>query len=311
MSMPAHHFDPSIPDPALLVPVQRLTRDLALANANLTPDEARFLVDAYYQMQENRIRTAGQTRSMDGSKEPHATLHWLTYQSETLENQIKRALAQYAESQPLGEWALAQIGIGPVITAGLLAHIDFEPWKCFAPLPRPKDHVCKAGEPCTAQCGPTRIETVGHIWRFAGLDPTVTWGKGEKRPWNASLKTLCWKIGESFVKVSNKPDAVYGRLYKERKELEEARNARGEFAAQAAAALAAKKFRADTQARAHYEAGRLPPAHVHARAKRYAVKIFLAHYHEVGYTLLTGHAPPAPYPIAIGGHAHKIEVPKG
>ena len=80
----------------------------------------------------------------------------------------------------------------------------------------------------------TRAPTVGHIWRYAGLDPTCEWRKGEKRPWNASLKTLCWKIGESFVKVSGKEKSLYGRLWKERKELEEKRNAAGEFADQAA-----------------------------------------------------------------------------
>ena len=53
----------------------------------------------------------------------------------------------------------------------------------------------------------------------AGLDPTVTWGKGERRPWNAELKVLCWKLGDSFVKVSNKEGALYGRIYRERKAL--------------------------------------------------------------------------------------------
>ena len=172
---------------------------------------------------------------------------------------------------------------------------------------RTPDHKCTEREPCSEHCGRKRIETVGHIWGFAGLDPTVTWGKGEKRPWNASLKTLCWKIGESFVKVSGNPKAFYGTVYKQRKELETARNERGEYADQAKAMLERKRFGKDTQARAHYEAGRLPPAHIHARAKRYAVKLFLAHYFEVGYTLATGHAPPMPYPIAIQGHAHKID----
>ena len=303
--------DDALPTPeetALLVPAKRLTRDLSLASVTLTADEARFLVDAYYQMQENRIRADGQVRALNKSAEPHAVLQWLGIQSDTLEQQIKHALAKYAEAQPLGQWALSQVGIGPVITAGLLAHIDFEPWTCAVPkAERTPDHKCTEREPCTEHCGRKRIETVGHIWRFAGLDPTVTWGKGEKRPWNAALKVISWKIGESFVKVSNNPNATYGLIYKQRKELETARNERGEYTEQAKAMLERKRFGKDTQARAHYEAGRLPPAHIHARAKRYAVKLFLAHYFEVGYTLATGHAPPLPYPIAIQGHAHKID----
>lgn len=261
-----------------LEPIARLTKDIATAARTLSQAEARFLVDAYYQMQENRIRADAQVRALTESHEPHAVLNWLAKQSESLENQVKRALARYAESDKLGEWALSVKGIGPVITAGLLAHID----------------IAKA-------------PTVGHIWRFAGLDPTMTWEKGKKRPWNASLKTLCWKIGKSFVMVSKQEDAVYGRIYRERKEYEIRRSEAGELKEQAAAMLERKKFGKDTQARGHYEAGHLPPAHLEARAKRYAVKLFLAHYHEVGFTLMYGKPPPLPYPIAHLGHVHKIE----
>lgn len=261
-----------------LEPIQRLTKDLAAASRTLSRDEARFLVDAYYSMQENRIRADGQVRALTETGEPHDVLRWLAEQSETLENQVRRALAKYAESDQLGEWALSVKGIGPVITAGLLAHIDIE-----------------------------KAPTVGHIWRFAGLDPTQSWEKGMKRPWNASLKTLCWKIGESFVKVSGHEDAVYGKIYLQRKEYETRRNEAGDLKEQAAAMLARKKFGKDTQARAHYEAGHLPPAHIHARAKRYAVKLFLSHYHDIGYRLRYNKAPPLPYPIAHLGHVHKIE----
>lgn len=264
-----------------LDPIQRLTRDLSSAAKTLSPDEARFLVDAYYQMQDNRIRADGQVRSMAESGEPHDVLRWLAAQSDGLEGQIKRALARYAEGQELGAWALSIHGIGPVITAGLLAHID----------------IAKA-------------PTVGHIWRFAGLDPTLNWEKGKKRPWNAALKTLCWKIGESFVKVSGNEEAFYGRIYRERKAFEIARNESGVLAGQATAMLERKKFGKETDARKHYEAGRLPPAHIHARAKRYAVKLFLAHYHEVGYELMYGVKAPLPYPVAHGGHVHRIEKPR-
>lgn len=261
-----------------LEPVERLTKDLAAAARTLSRDEARFLVDAYYSMQENRIRADGQVRALLESGEPHDVLKWLGVQSAVLENQLRRALARYAESDKLGEWALSVRGIGPVITAGLLAHIDI-----------------------------SKAPTVGHIWAFAGLDPTKTWDKGHKRPWNASLKTLCWKIGESFVKVCHDDDAVYGRIYRERKEYEIKRNEAGELGEQARSMLERKKFGKETDARKHYEAGHLPPAHIHARAKRYAVKLFLAHYHEVGYVLMHGKPPPLPYPIAHLGHVHKIE----
>lgn len=264
-----------------LEPIVRLTRDLKQASTTLSHDEARYLVDAYYQMQENRIRADGQIRAQDESEEPHGVLSWLALNTASLEGQIKRALDAYSDSQPAGLWAKSIVGIGPVIASGLLAHIDI-----------------------------TRAPTVGHIWRFAGLDPTSKWEKGQKRPWNATLKTLCWKIGESFVKVSGNERDFYGKLYLERKAREIAMNDEGAYAEQAALILSSKKWRGDTKAKAAYEQGKLPPAHVHARAKRWAVKLFLSHYHHVAYEVHFKEQPPKPYILTVeGGHAHRIEVP--
>ena len=36
----------------------------------------------------------------------------------------------------------------------------------------------------------------------------------------------------------------------------------------------------------------LPPAHIHARARRYVVKLFLFHLHEVMWNVEQGEAPP-------------------
>lgn len=263
-----------------LEPVTRLSRDLRAAATTLSPDEARFLVDAYYQMQENRIRSGHQSRTLSEAGEPHSVLAWLFEQDGTLEKQVAGALERYAKAQPIGEWAMSIVGIGPVITAGLLAHIDIR-----------------------------KAPTVGHIWRYAGLDPSVKWGKGEKRPWNASLKRLCFLIGESFVKVQANERDVYGKVYAARKELEIERNEAGAFSDQAERSLAEKKFGAGTDARKHYEAGRLPPARIHMRAKRYAVKLFLAHLHHVWYWHEVGEAPPKPYVLSHLGHGHFIAPP--
>ena len=170
------------------------------------------------------------------------------------------------------------LGVGPVIAAGLLAHIDI-----------------------------TRAQTAGAIWRYAGLDPTSEWKKGEKRPFNASLKTLCWKLGESFVKVSGNEKSLYGKLYRDRKEVEIAKNEAGDFADQAKAKLEKFNIGKTTDAYKAYSTGKLPPAHVHARAKRYAVKMFLAHLHEIWYEIETGDKAPVPYVMAHAGHTHKIE----
>lgn len=260
--------------------VSRMGKDLREAAKVLSDNEARFLVDAYYQMQADRIRSDSQARSMEKTAEPNAVLEWLGSQSEVLENQVKGALDKYSNAHPIGQWMREQKGIGPVIAAGLLAHIDIK-----------------------------RAETAGAIWKYAGLDPSVAWEKGEKRPWNASLKTLCWKMGESFVKVSGQDDAVYGKLYALRKELETARNEAGEFAEQAKAKLEKFKIGKTTEAYKYYSAGKLPPAHIHARAKRYAVKMFLSHLFEIWYREEHGKEPPRPFAVEHLGHAHVIPAP--
>lgn len=271
-----------------LDPVERLTRDLRNAARTLSADEARFLVDSYYAMQRDRIRASHQNRTLTEGAEPHDTMLWLLKQRETLEHQVARALDAYSASNPVGEWARSICGIGPIIAAGLLAHIDIE--KC---------------------------PSAGHIWRFAGLDPTVKWEKGKKRPWNGALKRLCWLIGESFVKVSGNERDIYGQVYKARKLREVELNEAGKFADQAAASLAAKKFGADTEARKWYEQGKLPPARIHLRSERYAVKLFLSHLHHVMYEDHFHRAPPMPYifneeaaiKTGTGPHIHYIKPP--
>lgn len=263
--------------PAVVTPdkenVKRLTKDIVKAAQTLTDDEARYLVDYFYITQEDRKRATNQTRALNEAEEPCLVVQWLAEQSTTLENQVKRALEAYTDAHPIGQWLKSVVGIGPVIAAGLLAHIDI-----------------------------TRAPTVGHIWRFAGLDPTSIWDKGKKRPHNAALKTLCWKIGQSFMKFSNKDECVYGKLYRERKAFEQANSDAGKLAEQAKAK--AEKVGKNTEAFKHYSQGKLSPGHIDARARRYAVKQFLSDLHAHWFEQHFGEKPPLPYPIAILGHAH-------
>lgn len=259
--------------------LRNMRRDLREAAVTMSESEARYLVDLYYTMQGYRIASANQVRALNETEEPHQVIAVMVARTTTLEKEIAGYLRAYAESKLLGRWAMSQKGIGPIITAGLLAHIDF-----------------------------AKAKTAGAIWRFAGLDPTVTWQKGQKRPWNASLKTLCWKIGQSFMKLHNDPECFYGRLYRQRKEYEVARNESGGNAACAAATMESKKIR-EAKTKAVYESGRLPDGRIELRAERYAVKLFLSHYHEIGYLLHHGARPPAPWVIAIAKHQDYIAPP--
>lgn len=259
----------------------KLTKSVADAAREMGPDEARYMVDTYYQIQEFRIAAQNQHRSLVQSEKekPNELTAWVAAGMEYFESQIRRALDRYSDSTDMGRWAKAIIGVGPVIAAGLDAHIDIE-----------------------------RAPTVGHVWKYAGLAPGQRRKRGERLDYNPALKVLCWKIGESFVKVSGNPNALYGQFYLQRKAYETEKNERGEYAEQAKQALEVRKIGKDTDAYKAYSVGQLPKGHIHARAKRWAVKLFLAHWHEAAYRARYGTEPPMPYPIAHLGHAHKISA---
>lgn len=292
--------------------IERLKEDLKESGKIVGRAEARFLVDAYYDMQEDRKRDDNQLRTLIEGEEPFLIMNWLAAQSTMLEKLLAKSLDDYSNSHPLGVWARSVVGIGPIISAGLLCHIDIK-----------------------------KAPTVGHIWAFCGLDPTRKWEKGQKRPHNAALKRLSFLIGESFVKVSANVNDVYGKVYIKRKIYEIEKNELGEYATQAAERM--EHVGKDTEAYSWYS-GRLtveharaiyaapsekrlgmakelagvldsgvqmlPPGHIHMRAKRVAVKLFLAAYHEVGFFLKYGRMPPKPYPFALlTGHSHYVGPP--
>lgn len=241
--------------------------------------EIRFTVDAYYTCQERRIAIAAQARALQSSSLPSEWIEQFLEDFEKLESGCAKRLKIWADALLLGRWAQTITGVSGIIAAGLIAHID-----------------------------PRIAKSPSAVWRFAGLDPTAVWGKGEKRPHNAALKTLCWKIGESFVKVSGKSADFYGKVYLERKMQEISRNEDGKFGEQAKATLGTKRFKSKA-AQSIYASGKLPDGHIHARAKRYAVKLFLSHFWAVAYEIEHGVPAPLPWIIAHGGHVDYVPPP--
>ncbi len=259
--------------------IERLSRDLRTAVRNLGEQEARFLVDQYYLIQETRIRSANQVRSM--GDEPILFLNYVFDQFVTLEKQVQYALDKYSLEHELGRWTRAVTGIGPVIASGLIAHLDIR----VAP-------------------------TSGRFLAFGGFDPGgKKWGKGEKRPWNAALKVLYWKLAESFVKMQGRESDFYGKIFAEKKAEYIAKNEAGGYADRAAEILIEKKWNKATVSYKAYIEGRFPDGHIHAMGRRWVIKIFLSHLHEVWYFQTFGILPPNPYAFAVLGHSSYIPVP--
>ena len=325
-----------------LVSLKKLSKDLKLAGKILTDAEARFLVSQYYMIQENRKRSANQRSSLEKRGLPNELIEFIEEQQRTLEKYIVSSLDAYSDSNLIGRWARKVDGVGPIIAAGLMAHINID-----------------------------RAHTAGSVWRFAGYDPTRKWlgtkaaeslfkevmaGRkfdesflpiladrvnvkteilirdiitgfnGKTRlinaenvksamarcPYSQKLKALCWKIGESFVKVSGNEDAFYGKLYSMRKNEEIQKNERGENKERCKKILEEKDFSDDTIAKKKYESGLLPDGHLHSRAKRWTVKIFLAHYQETLWEVCKGEPYPyRPYVESQLNHRHIIERPFG
>jgi hypothetical protein len=339
---------------SILVPIQKLSKDAVNAmRAGIMPNvasagavgamtnatEARVLVDLYYSMQEQRKSVDNQVLSMDRGVDGaagHQAADFLGTQVDALEANAKTWLEAFAAAHPMWPWFQAVHGIGPVLAAGLIAHLGGRP------LP----------------------PTVGHWWRYAGLDPTQQWLKadalgklwgdqegdidmrtrvvakiigrdpetvlrdatvdfrtGETKPltkagaikslsripFNRPLKTLCWKVGDQFVKLGSREDAFYARFYRNRKADEIARNERGDRAALAAKTLAEKPTHAQ---RKTYAEGRLPDGRVDLMARRATVKLFLSHLHELWWRKEhNGEMPPKPFSVSIQGHAHYIPPP--
>jgi hypothetical protein len=300
-----------------LDPVARLGRDLRVAAATLSDAEARFLVDAFYMMQDDRKRARNQERALGEASEPHLVINWLAEQSRVLETQILVALDRYTSQHKIGDWMRGVYGIGPVLSAGLLANIYMGHW-CAVCRGHTEDEcrerqADKKRKLAAHEWQPVvSCPTAGTIWAFAGIagSDQRPWERGTKRPWNARLKTLAWKIGDCFVKFSNNEQCAYGKLYRQRKEIEVARNEAGVFAPIAAERIERDKERKRRSAEAPYhDAGKLSPGHVDLRARRWAVKIFLSHLHQEWFRRQFGTEPPAPFPIAILGHAHMIPPP--
>lgn len=255
----------------------KLPKERVLEARNLIMPEVRFVVSNYYASQDMRKRIDMQKRHQ-GDKPATPILDYAGESFAAIEGQIARLLEEAVSAHAPGRWMLAQYGIGPVISAGLMAHIDID-----------------------------RAPTVGHIWRYAGLDPTSKWNKGEKRPWNAELKQICWHAGECFKRTSGSDRSFYGRLYQERKQYEVARNEAGHNAERVKTFVV--KPGATDKTKAALAAGKLPDGQLDRQATRWATKLFLSHVHLVMYFDRNGVLPPKPYVMSQLGHAHEILPP--
>lgn len=262
----------------------------------------------------------------------------------TIEDSIKCGLEEFTNATYLGNWCKETMGIGPVIASCLMAGLDLKdtpdgkdtyihatniwsycglndnnrPW-----LGREKaTNIVK--ECIEARNGVLDNETVmmisgrtqfaySKIQEAAYNDKKRKWDKEQiiktcsKVPYNANLKVLMYKIGESFLKSINKEQSLYGRLLVKRRDYEIMKNERGDYADQAKHKLETVNIK-KPEVKKIYQSGKLPAGHILARSKRYATKMFISHLYEAMYYNKYGRLAPQPY-ILVFDEGHTDYIP--
>ena len=278
----------------------------------------------------------------------YSIIKW-EFENQTIrEKELLKILKLVAESDQRGKWLTSIIGIGPTIAANLMAQLDVtkvqyasqfisycglssqsielggRPWTGKEASRKIVDEIIGDAKEITAthiiQIAARTKWSVAHIEKDAATyskDGRITGYTKEaiiksisKIPYNKELKTLMFKIGESFIKQSNNKKSLYGRLYKEYRADYTRRNEEGEFAERAAKILKEKNYGKSTNAYKAYSQGKLPDAHIIAMARRKTLKIFISHVFECFYVCEYGQSiPPVPYVYgeALGNGRHRGE----
>lgn len=183
------------------------------------------------------------------------------------EDRIVREAAKALKGMPIWESWLSKVhGIGPVLGVQLVALIQ-----PIADFPN-----------------------VAKLWSYAGYavaddGRAVRHVAGQQSRWNPELKLLGFQAGDCFIKLGG----AYRELYDRYKARDKARHPEQQ-------PLLDDKDKAklgrNGQAIMLYT-----DMHLHNRARRYAVKIFLSHLWQV-WRELQGLPVPGPYPVEVLGH---------
>lgn len=263
----------------------------------------RFLVETYYDIQKLRIMTGNRIERYTNlfnvdAKELGSVgeIHLSGYQLALEKNivlELKKELPEYKAYL----WLRTVKGIGPVLSAGLIGWIG--------------------------DIG--KFDNVSKLWAFSGLAPGQKRKAGEKSNWNSSLKTHCWKIGESFVKNKGYYRDKYVEFKKQDQEKHQTpvcekcgavlklvlvkKAKKGIGAKDDLETMTYQVKNADGSPHKHGKEKfrvQYSPAHIHARAERKTVKLFLSHLW-VEWRKLEGLPVTEPYSIAVLHHTGKEE----
>jgi hypothetical protein len=122
--------------------------ELLSSSETSTRQDIRILVEMYYDLMELRKASANRIRpSINHATSGSKLIEVFQKTIENgLEKRLEKLMDKWTDSFPEAVWVKGLKGGGPVLAAALTAYIDIR-----------------------------KAPTAGHIWRFAGMDPSVTW----------------------------------------------------------------------------------------------------------------------------------------
>lgn len=271
-------------------------------------EELKTLVLWYYSSQRLRIRFSNRIKSISKKDKiplkSSEILLWMTGQSKQLETQIQTMLKRYIDLHPLGYVFRQTPGCTSVGAASILSLIDWN-----------------------------KVHSAGSIWKWALLDPE---NKLRKSRVNEQLKRALWMEGARMIAYGGATSPYYN-IYLERKWYEWEKNLRGEYESQAFLNM----NRVGEKSQSYlwytgrcnpklakiclYETGKpttadcydggfhipmLSPSHIHNRAARYMIKVFVAHLYHRWHEYRYDKPPKKPYVLTNLMHAEYWEPPQ-
>jgi len=242
----------------------------------VTPHIARirFLVENYYDIQDNRMR--GESRNRNWVRdykikgvEQKVFNENISVKFKDIETWIYKELGREVKNHVLWEeWFSKVLGIGPALAGGFIAWIG----------------------------NIKRFETISKLQSYCGLacdsdGNAVRRKKGESAKWHHKLKSHAWKTAKSFVKTKGK----YREYYDKSKKAYQKAHPKKIFTGNYSITPSGKKKKVFVYTKLHID----------NMAMRKTVKLFLSHLW-VTWRELENLPTRSPYPIEKLGHTTYI-----
>lgn len=167
--------------------------------------------------------------------------------AKTAECEIAQILTIHAQKDKVADWASRITGVGAVLACGVVAYLG-------------------------------DVKSINELYSLAGFIPRNRYNNSE---YSVELKRISCRIAENFVSTADNRHDVYGHIYKYRRDFETDKNNRLEYKEQADSVLEKNNHNPASKNFKWHMQGKLSPAHINMRARRYAVKIFLQHLFSV------------------------------